>query len=117
MALKCLKSITLICLCSIGLIYQSSILFFNYQMGNTVVNVQIMTINQDHLPGLTICYEYMLSMEKLANVDQTIGHIYEKYINLFNVSDQYAFEIDKNSGYKLDTLHSNNTERRLTQLI
>ena len=51
--------------CSIGLFYQSLEVLNQYMLGKTVVNIQVSTEDDGQLPAITICYEAMLSYNKL----------------------------------------------------
>ena len=65
--------------CVVGLTYHISELLYQYWLGKTIVNINVQRIDQDNLPALTICYPYLFSFKKLAQIDEYFKNVYEKY--------------------------------------
>ena len=58
--------------CVVGLLYQTSILYKQYSLGKTVVNMRVTQPNNDQLPGITICFHNLLSFERMAHLAPNI---------------------------------------------
>ena len=68
-----------------GLIYHTSQLLHQYWQGKTIVNIDVNRVFLDTLPGITICFPYMLDIRKLSKIDD----------HLKNINDQYQDSLKK----------------------
>ena len=78
--------------CFIGLTYHSSQLFTNYLQGKTIVKIDVNIASNQTLPGLTICYQYLLSFEKLSNLDDYYKEQYGLYQRLLSETSEKFIE-------------------------
>ena len=63
--------------CTTGLLYQSCQLLSQYMSGKSVVSIEVKREIHSHLPGITVCYPRMLSMEMVLNYRED----FQIYIN------------------------------------
>ena len=70
--------------CTGGMTYHSFQLFNQYMSGKTVVSIEVGRVFNDTLPGITICYPFAISLEKLSKLDKVYYNQYEKFMDIFN---------------------------------
>ena len=71
-------------LCFLGLFLQTSQLFYEYWQGKTVVNIEIDRKEDVPLPGITICYYDLFSIEKISHLDRNYENEFKMYRSLLN---------------------------------
>ena len=77
--MKNLFKIASVLFCVSGLTYHIVVLFYQYWLGKTIVNVNVQGNRLDHLPAITICFPKLFSLKKLAGIDESFKEIYEEY--------------------------------------
>ena len=65
--------------CTTGLLYQSIVLLIDYTKYKTVVSIEQKHIGQN-LPGITICYDHFLSLERIKQINHTLSHLFNLYL-------------------------------------
>ena len=71
-------------LCFLGLFFHSCQLFYEYWQGKTIVNIEIDRKENVSLPGITICYPYLFSFEKVSHLDNFYNEQYLIYQSIIN---------------------------------
>ena len=66
----------------IGFIYQVSLIFYQYSLGRTVVNVDVKLLTNTTLPAITVCYPALLNMRMASELDGKYSDIYMRYTKL-----------------------------------
>ena len=74
--------------CNIGLLYQTYILVRDYFEGHTVVNIKIGRVYNETLPAISICYQQLLSFEKVARLNDEWQRIFDEYMIFVNKSNR-----------------------------
>ena len=69
-------------MCAIGLVYQTLDLVFHYWNQKIVVNIKYLDNAIDSIPGITICYDSGLSLEKIAERFAQYKKVYDQYLKL-----------------------------------
>ena len=77
----------LICLCVLGFIYQVYLIFNQYMLSKTVVNLEVKRLKNQPLPAITVCIPVsLISISNLPKLDNFNQEFYQDYINLVNQS-------------------------------
>ena len=77
--MKNLFKIISVLFCVTGLTYQMLVLFYQYWLGKTIVNVNVQRNGLDHLPAITVCLPFLFSLKKLAAIDENFKIMYNEY--------------------------------------
>src|SRR5690349_14796153 len=56
-----------------GFIYQVSIIYRQYMSGRTIISLEIGRITEKSLPAITICFDALYSMERIAKYYPEFG--------------------------------------------
>ena len=92
----------LIIFCIFGFVYQVYLIFTQYMLGKTVVNlhVEVKRLKAQTLPAITVCiYESIFSISKLSKINENNRRIYQDYMKTINES--ISNKTLKNSRIKL----------------
>lgn len=88
--------------CTLLLSYQSWYILQQYLKKNIVTNIQFVSNNIDNLPGITLCFDNLISFERMAQVFPEFSFQYLNYSKLLskiaNIKDD---KTDKNSDASL----------------
>ena len=78
---------------SLCLVYQTYVLIEQYLKFNSIINIKFTTNIMDKLPGITFCYNRILSFEKLAQHYSEYEEVYQSYSKMIMEfsEDRYAF--------------------------
>ena len=90
-----LLNFLLILLCTSGFLYQVYLIFNQYMLGKTVVNIEMKRIESQPLPAITIFIPHIISIEKLPKFSNFNQKSYQDYINLVNESNKNKTITDK----------------------
>src|SRR5690349_13697298 len=84
--LKTIKvaNLGLISICVIGFVYQVYLIFEQYMLGKTVVNIDVKRLESQQLPAITICIPHRFQLSKLSELSETNKILYQDYMNLLN---------------------------------
>ena len=73
----------LILMCIIGFFYQVYLIFDQYMLGKTVVNIEVKRLTAQPLPAITVClWNRFLSISKLSKLNEFNKELYQEYIDL-----------------------------------
>ena len=84
-----LINLILIIICIFGFVYQVFLIFSQYMLGKTVVNIEVKIMKDQPLPALTICIPAFFSLPKLSKSsrwNKTHDGLLYDYMNLVNQS-------------------------------
>ena len=73
-----------ICLCVSGFIYQVYLIFDQYMLGKTIVNLEVKLLKNQPLPAITLCVPHLLSIPKLEKLTSFSQNLIQDYNNLLN---------------------------------
>ena len=104
------KLITLI-VCLSGLIYQALIIYNQFMSGKTVINLEIGGISNVSLPGVTICFTGVYSMERMAQfnssyIETNKSYWLNKWVYYESFREYTNIQL-KNNGLDLNQLFNN----------
>ena len=77
---------TLVLICIVGFVYQVYLIFNQYMLGKTVVNIDLKIMKEKPLPAITICTSSFFSITKLSKSsrwNETFNQSLDNYNNLF----------------------------------
>ena len=77
---------TLIEMCLSGFFYQVYLIFSQYMLGKTVVNIDVKRLESQPLPAITVCIPHRYQMSKLSELSETNKILYQDYMRLYNQS-------------------------------
>ena len=69
--------------CTGGLTYHTLQLFNDYMSGKTVASIEVGKVFNDTIPGITICYPFFISFEKLSNFNPDYSQQFKEYLANF----------------------------------
>ena len=96
-------------ICMSGFIYQTKLLVNEYFSGNTIVSVKIGREKLEHLPAITICIPFSVSLEKAAGYNSDNEKSFEEYKGLlktFNAGNNFQTEPDSETRKSLLSIYS-----------
>ena len=76
-------------ICSLCLLYQTSLIVEQYLKFNSVINIKFTPNVINSLPAITICYNRLYSFEKLVHRYPQYQDIYHNYTKFFNQFQYY----------------------------
>src|ERR1700744_4709516 len=75
-------NLILIVICLSGFVYQVHLIFSQYMLGKTVVNIEVKRLESQPLPAITVCIPHRYQMSKLSELSETNKILYQDYMNL-----------------------------------
>ena len=70
-------------------------IFDQYMLGKTVVNIEVKRLESQPLPAITVCIPHRFELSKLSELNKTNKILYQDYMNLVNQSiDNGTFSED-----------------------
>ena len=81
--------------CLFVFLYQSIDLLNDYSMGKTIISLDVVLLEEEPLPAVTVCTKNWLSIEKLKEFPE-YHEIYERYIKL---NQEYNYLTDTGNKY------------------
>ena len=79
-------NLILIVICISGFVCQVYLIFSQYILGKTVVNIEMKRLEFQPLPPITVCIPNRFQMSKLSELSETNKILYQDYRNLVNQS-------------------------------
>ena len=81
-----------------GLIYQVQVIYDKYISGKTSISLQISKLSEKSIPGITICFKKIFSMERAGTFHHGFKNISKNYLELLkNKHLIEAFQLYENS--------------------
>ena len=88
-------NLILILICISGFVCQVYLIFSQYMLGKTVVNIEMKRLEFQPLPAITVCIPYRFELSKLSELSETNKILYQDYMSLINQSiDNKTFTED-----------------------
>ena len=76
--------------CILGFIYQVYLVFNQYMLGKTVINIEVKRLITQPLPAITFCIPTLLSILKLSKLYQRFYQDYKQLLNITKANNTYA---------------------------
>ena len=77
-------TLILIVMCISGFVYQVYLIFSQYMLGKTVVNIEVKRLVSQPLPAITVCIPYRFELSKLSELSENNKNSYQDYMRLVN---------------------------------
>ena len=85
--------IILVILCLLGLTYHLLQIIHQYQLGKTVVSIQVLAEDDGKLPGVTVCYDAMISSEKFqVHYPELAENVKQNYDKDPHISNYFLYK-------------------------
>ena len=79
-------NLIIILICISGFVYQVYLIFSQYMLGKTVVNIEVKRLESQPLPAITVCIPHRFELSKLSELSETNKILYQDYMRLVNQS-------------------------------
>ena len=80
--------------CVLGLFYHSTELLVEYLQGKTIVSIDVYRKTNQTLPAITICYPFLISIEKISKINENYNKFFQDYQAEFNAGTNEALQDD-----------------------
>ena len=75
----------LISFCLFGFVYQVYLIFTQYMLGKTVVNIEVKRFTAQPLPAITVCIPPRYDISKISKLSEKNKGLYQDYMKMVNI--------------------------------